>query len=157
MTHVKIIKYRVRSATQRCNCSAQNNQVSFRGGSDISRPLPNVKATGLSLCEGSRSCGPTDSDTRPEDCLYGETVPESYSGVTAAFSRHRTNYKRNGHPGIGSLPVQGAQPWANSQGKREKLSWNIALTDCHRRKSAKRTNFLSLLKLGEPELVAKRS
>jgi hypothetical protein len=30
------------------------------------------------------------------------------------------------------------------------------LTDCHRRKSAKRTNLLSLLKLGEPALAAKR-
>jgi hypothetical protein len=156
MTHVKIIKCRVRSATQLSDCGGQKNRVTFRGGRDIGRSLPNVKATGLSLREGSRGCGPRDCDTRPEACVYGETVPGSYSGVTAAFSRHRTDYKRNGHPGIGSLPVQRAQPWANSQGKPEKLSWNIALTDCHRTRSAKRTNFLSLLKRGEPVLVEKR-
>jgi len=127
MTHVKIIEYRARPATKRRDRAAENMRVTIRSGGNIGGPISNVKATSISLREGSRACWPADSGTGPENCFYCKTLPGSYQNDTPAFPGQWADYKRNCCTGIGSLSIQMSGSGASSQGKRERLSYHGAI------------------------------
>jgi hypothetical protein len=148
MTYDEIFKCGTCKESQYGHRLAQEVRFFCRDGNNVIIPLRSFEAAGVSLRKGSRVCRQTNSNTRQEDCLYGQAVRKSYAGITPIRSAQGSNFERNGHRSPRSLTLQRSEEWL-SQGKRkEQLSWNIALTGCRYARSARHTNFLSLIKVG---------
>lgn len=148
MTYDKIFQHRTSQENQYGNRLSQEIQFACRGCSCPVSPIRDIEATGVSLYEGGRICRQRDSSAGSEDCLHGQTLSESYAGVTAICPVQRADIKRSGHTGLGGFTLQRSEAWLSRGKGFEKLSWNTALTDCQHEKSAKHTRFLSLTKLG---------
>jgi hypothetical protein len=148
MTHGQIIKYRTGKKSQYGNQLAEGIRLCFRGGKRFVNPMWNIQAPGIPLCQGGRSCWPTGASARPEDCLHGEVVRKSLTGITAIRSIQGSNVKRSGHRGPEGLALQRLETWSDRGKRKDPLSWSIVLTDCHHVRSAKRTSFSCLKKDG---------
>ena len=153
MTHDQVFQQRTSQEDQYGHILSQGIQFSCQGGSGPVSPIRHIEATGISLCEGGRACRQTDSRARSEGCLHGQTLPKSYAIVTAICPIQGTNIKRSGHPGLGGVSLQRSEAWISPGKGFEKLSWNIALTDCQHEKSGKPTRFSSLTKPGARALT----
>jgi len=153
MTHDQVFQYRTSQEDQYGNLLSQGIQFSCQGGSGPVGPIRHIEATGISLCEGGRDCRQTDSRAGSEGCLHGQTLPKSYAIVTAICPIQGTNLKRSSHTGLGGVSLQRSEAWKSLGKGFEKLSWNIALTDCQLEKSGKHTRFLSLTKPGARSLT----
>lgn len=148
MTHGKIFQHRTGQEDQYGNHLSQGIQFSCRGSSSPVSQIRNIEATGISLYEGGRVCRQTGSRAGSEDCLHGQTLPKSYADVKAICPIQGANIKRSGHTSLGGFTLQRSEAWLSRGKEFEKLSWNIALTDCQHEKSGKHTRFSSLIKLG---------
>ena len=153
MTHDKVYQYRTRKENQYGSLLSQGIRLACRGCSRVVIPIRDIEATGVSLCEGGRVCRQTDSSAGSEGCLHGQTLPKSYTIVTAICPIQGTNIKRSGHTGLGGVSLQRSEAWISLKKGFEKLSWNTALTDCQHEKSGKHTRFSSLTKPGARALT----
>lgn len=153
MTHDKVFQQRTSQEDQYGNILSQGIQISCQGGSGPVSPIRHIEATGVSLCEGGRVCRQTDSSAGSEGCLHGQTLPKSYTIVTAICPIQGTNIKRSGHTGLGGVSLQRSEAWISLKKGFEKLNWNTALTDCQHEKSGKHTRFSSLTKPGARALT----
>ena len=153
MTYAKVFKHGTCKESQHGYRLAQGIRFFRRDSKNFIIPLRGLKAAGVSLREGGRVCRQTNSNTRQEDCLHGQTLRKSHAGNTPICPIQGSNIERSGHRGSRSLTLQRSEEWL-SQGKRkEQLSWYIALTGYHYARSARHTDFLSLTKVGVPALV----
>ena len=152
MTYGQVIKYRMGKESQYGNRLVEEIRLCFRGGKRAVNPMWNIQAAGIPLCQGGRSRRPTGSGARPEDCLHGEVIGKSLTGITAIRSIQGSNVKRSGHRGIKGLSLQRVEAWSDRGKRKDPLSWNIVMTGCHQVRSAKRTSFWCLKKVGLPVL-----
>ena len=150
MTHGQIIEHRTGNENQYGYRLAQRIRFSFRGGNSSVDTLWDLKATGVSLCEGGGSRRQAGSSARPEDCLHGQAAGKSHRGIAAIRPIQRSIVKRSGHRGLNSLSPRRLEAWSNRRKRKESLSWNIVLTGCHHVRSAKHTSFSCLRKAGAP-------
>ena len=152
MTHDKIFQHRASQENQYGNCLSQGIPFYCRGcGSPVS-PIRDIKATGVSICEGGRVRRQTDSSAGSENCLHGQALPESYAGIETIYPAQGTNVKRSGNTGLGGFSQQRSETWFCKGEEFAKLSWNTALTDCSHEKSGKYTKFSSRIKHGSQPL-----
>ena len=153
MTYAKVFQYRTCNESQHGYRLAQRIRFLHRDSKKSIIPLRHLETASVSLRENGRVCRQTNSNTRQEDCLHGQTLRKSHAGITPIRSNQESNIERSGHRISRGLTLQRSEEWLKQGKRKEQLSWNTALTGYRYVRSDRHIGYLSLIKVGVPTLV----
>lgn len=148
MTHDKIFKSGAGTAYQCCTGIDQGIQGSCKDCKGTGIPIRYLQASSLSVCARGRGEWERGSDSGSKDRLYSQIIPEPDSSASSICKGHWGNFKRDCYTGPRSFSPQGSGAWIKRENPSERFTWNIALTDCQRKRLSKLISFWSLIGSG---------
>ena len=148
MTHDKILQTRQSSAHQHCLGFDKKRRILIKGSDVIDQKISYLQTSSLPLHTRSRTDWGKGSCPGYKDGLYRKAIQEYDHNPSKICQDHRAKLERDSEPSLRSLFSKRPEAWLREEKGLEKLSWNTAMTGCHRKRSCKLIGFWFLKRSG---------
>lgn len=148
MTYDKILQTGTSSANQHCVGIDKKRRIIIKCCNGIGETIWYLQTPSIPLCARSRIDWKTGPRPGCEACLYGEAIQESDQSTSKICKEHRAKLERDCDSSARSLFAKRSEAWLRGKNALGRLSWNTAMTGCHRKRSCKLTGSWFLKKSG---------